>query len=115
MKAYKYYYNEEKKEINLVEYHVDDMYDFDHEPDVNLSDIPGHFVNYKDALNGVFEVNEKLRNRTCKLLKCKDCGKYFIMSDSEEYWFTSRDMTPPKRCINCRNKRKKERAEKNKE
>ena len=37
---------------------------------------------------------------------CKDCGGYFWLDDDGEEWFREKNMTPPKRCPECRKKRK---------
>ena len=47
---------------------------------------------------------------------CKDCGRAFAINKEEYKWFSSRELIPPKRCKQCRIKRKAQRAsEENKE
>lgn len=38
--------------------------------------------------------------------KCKDCGKEFYMDYSEVHFFAKKEFNLPKRCKECRNKRK---------
>ena len=38
---------------------------------------------------------------------CKDCQSIYSLGSNEIEWYTDRDMTPPKRCPTCREKRKK--------
>ncbi|KKL94355.1 hypothetical protein LCGC14_1865470 [marine sediment metagenome] len=45
-----------------------------------------------------------------KLLKCGDCGEMFTWSEREQEFYKEKDFTPPKRCKPCREKRKKDRA-----
>lgn len=42
---------------------------------------------------------------------CKDCGKHYILSESERDWFTEKGLKPPVRCKECRDKRKEKRNE----
>ena len=46
------------------------------------------------------------------ILKCKDCGAEFEVSDGEQTWYAEKGWELPKRCKACRelarNKRKKE-------
>jgi len=39
-------------------------------------------------------------------LKCLDCGATFVFSDGEQTFFWSKGLAPPKRCQECRLKRK---------
>lgn len=38
--------------------------------------------------------------------RCKDCGKWFIMSSVEENWYREKGYPIPKRCKICRKKNK---------
>ena len=40
-------------------------------------------------------------------LSCVDCRKSFIFESGEQKFFKMRGLTPPKRCPNCRSKRKR--------
>lgn len=42
---------------------------------------------------------------------CKDCGKHYILSESEIDWFIEKGLKPPVRCKECRYKRKEKRNE----
>ena len=38
-----------------------------------------------------------------KVMKCKQCGKYYYLSNSNIYWYKMKNFTVPKRCMACRN------------
>lgn len=48
-----------------------------------------------------------------KEIKCieKDCGQTFTMSEGEEQFFVDKGMYLPKRCPDCRSRRKRERED----
>ncbi len=41
-----------------------------------------------------------------KELVCADCKSTFIFEEGEQHFYKMRGLTPPKRCPNCRSKRK---------
>jgi hypothetical protein len=43
---------------------------------------------------------------TDKVLTCQDCGQTFTWSASEQRYYFSKRLSPPKRCIPCREQRK---------
>jgi len=46
---------------------------------------------------------DKLKDR---VLYCCDCGKSFIFSSGEQAYFQSKNLSQPKRCPECRKKRR---------
>jgi len=42
-----------------------------------------------------------------RTLKCIDCGEEFIFATGEQRYFEKRQLVEPKRCPECRQKRKK--------
>lgn len=46
-----------------------------------------------------------------RALVCRDCGKDFVFSASEQEFFASRAFEPPLRCPDCRASRKRQRTE----
>lgn len=44
-------------------------------------------------------------------IKCKDCGDIFIFTQKDQKFYEEHQFVPPKRCKNCRDKRKKERGD----
>jgi len=44
-----------------------------------------------------------------KILKCKICGSAFEWSADEQAFYADRKLVEPKRCQNCRTKRKTDR------
>lgn len=47
------------------------------------------------------------------VLKCKDCGEYYMITKSEYDWYKERNFTTPRRCYTCRTKRRREAKAKN--
>jgi hypothetical protein len=41
-----------------------------------------------------------------KKIICVDCGKEWIWEKSDQFYFYGRGLTPPKRCLECRAKRR---------
>ena len=39
--------------------------------------------------------------------RCKDCGKYFVITKAEWDWFKGRQLNVPKRCRSCRKNKNK--------
>ena len=39
------------------------------------------------------------------VLKCKDCGEEFVITEGEQKFYKERNLNLPKRCKNCRQKR----------
>jgi len=44
-----------------------------------------------------------------KILKCKICGNDFEWSEAEQAFYADRKLVEPKRCPDCRSKRKTDR------
>ena len=62
------------------------------------------FISRNKASAAVAMRNKKEFLDTIKV--CKDCGKHYILSESEVDWFTEKGLKPPVRCKECRGKRK---------
>lgn len=43
-----------------------------------------------------------------KTLSCMDCKADFLFSEGEQKFFTEKGFTPPKRCKDCRRKKREE-------
>lgn len=43
-----------------------------------------------------------------KDIKCASCGEYFIFTEGEQYFFSEKGFSEPKRCSGCRLKKKAE-------
>jgi hypothetical protein len=43
-----------------------------------------------------------------KFIQCKDCKKFFLITDEDTKWYTEHDLNVPKRCGDCRKRRKAE-------
>jgi CxxC-x17-CxxC domain-containing protein len=42
-------------------------------------------------------------------ITCSDCGAVFTFTESEQEFYASKELSPPKRCKNCRQARKAQR------
>ena len=49
-----------------------------------------------------------------KTIVCQDCGKKFEFSEREQEFYKEKGFSEPKRCKDCREKRKQEKANQNK-
>lgn len=65
---------------------------------------------YDSMLNLVSFTNNDI-NYMGKILKCKQCGEYYYMSNSNIYWYEKNKMSAPKRCKACRNINRKKKEE----
>jgi len=52
-------------------------------------------------------VNTQIGNLVAISIKCRDCGKDFVMGKREINWYSKRGWTLPKRCESCRKVRRK--------
>ena len=107
IKAYKYYYNEKEKLVELLEFLVKDQCDFSNEPETNFAEgVNAHNINHENALLACHKFNDDIARGKLMIQKCKDCGIYFLITKDEKEWFESRNLFVPKRCCKCRIKRK---------
>ncbi len=109
MKAYKLFYNEETKLTDYVEFEIANEFDFSNDPKTNIAETDGgHNIFLENVQQDVEEINRDIKEGRMKILKCKECGRYFYLPKKEEEWFADRGMASPKRCQFCRGKRKKQ-------
>ena len=110
MLAYKHYFNEQTNMIDLMEFEISNVYDFSNDPESNLCGEKGvHNCDYASSCASVENFNTAISNGTVKIIKCKDCGIYYPLYSDEVEWFEVRGLTSPKRCQDCREKKKKAR------
>lgn len=64
---------------------------------------------YDSMLNLVSFTNNDI-NYMGKILRCKQCGEYYYMSNSNIYWYEKNKMNLPKRCRSCRMRNKERRV-----
>ena len=43
---------------------------------------------------------------TRTVIKCKDCNKPFTLTEEHLQWYKDKGLEPPKRCAECRKKRR---------
>jgi len=53
--------------------------------------------------------NREIGKITAISITCKDCGTVFVMGNKEVNWYSDRGYPLPKRCPECRKKRKEAR------
>lgn len=53
-----------------------------------------------------------MEKTTTTTIECKDCKATFTMTEEEMKWYKDHDFELPKRCPDCRKKRKQERKTK---
>jgi DNA-directed RNA polymerase subunit RPC12/RpoP len=60
----------------------------------------------------IFSKMEELKKKTENLkdieLECSECGKKFIFTTGEQKFFMERSLSKPRRCPDCRQRRKAE-------
>ena len=61
---------------------------------------------YDNTLN-IVDIANIGTNCFGKILKCKQCGEYYYVSNFNIYWYKKNKMNPPKRCKSCRNANRK--------
>lgn len=113
-KGYGLYYDEEKREVAVRGFDVGNGsshnlsgYDFSHVNETNLYDGKNGFNPERWREEKVAkEINDDLAAGRWLIHKCKDCGDYFLISEDEQIWFEDRNMSYPRRCRLCRDKRK---------
>ncbi len=107
MKAFKLRYDEKTNRLYYVDFTVKNEFDFSNEPETNLYDAEnGHNIHEDSFMKDLNEMNEEIANDLTKIIKCKDCSKYFILPKLEIEWFNDHDLNLPKRCPKCRSIRK---------
>lgn len=52
--------------------------------------------------------NQSIMRFEDKTLKCKDCGNDFTFTGGEQAFFAKNNFTEPKRCPDCRRKKKEQ-------
>lgn len=107
MKAYREIWDEENNRFDYIAFEIKHEFDFDSAPETNLYDSENVYkLEEKYMIKGVMKDNERLRSGEYKVIKCKDCGKYFILTLDEKIWFEDRGLSAPRRCQRCRGKRR---------
>lgn len=73
---------------------------------LSLNQLANKIYIYADSpINNAIESIDSLNE---DIVKCKECGKYFLIQYNERLWYTQRDLSIPKRCPHCRKTRNKE-------
>lgn len=86
----------EKRQIELL---IDNL-----EDRKNCSVYPSEYANLDFVIDELYKILVLDNGEICK-----DCGKSFVLSESEFKFFTNNNLFLPKRCSDCREKRKEKR------
>lgn len=116
MKAFKFDFDGTK--FVKISFDVAHKYDFSNELDTLLADTRTHHncceasvdrsvASLNSSLCKEFTGDNKLTDIIVR--RCKDCGKYFILSYEEYLWFTRRGLKTPAHCNLCRGKKRSRR------
>ena len=60
----------------------------------------------EEAKNNAKDLNEKLKTKELRVLKCKDCGVLFSVTREEADWYLDHGYSLPRRCKECRKNKK---------
>lgn len=86
---------------------------------VNEEDSSGksNLVGENDGLTSICVNNSQMANLMCwnaniqhaegnvSVVRCRECGLYFIVTKKDMAWYEEKKLDPPKRCICCRRAR----------
>lgn len=62
-----------------------------------------------DFMNSIAnKYNEEVAEGKSYILSCKDCGEYIFINEKEAKWYKDHGYDIPKRCKDCRQKRKEQ-------
>lgn len=73
------------------------------EPESYLMNEGIEYVDWGHSYDRLLETANNNINLLGKVMKCKQCGKYYYISHSNIYWYKANKMNVPKRCRACRN------------
>ena len=63
---------------------------------------------YQGIERSADKYTDEIREGRGYIFKCKDCGEYILITESEAKWYTDHEYAVPKRCRDCRQKRKEQ-------
>ena len=108
MKLYKYAYDEKAKKLDIVEFEGRHEFDYSNDPGTNFYEsIHSYTAIFENAKRFVDEYNALVAEGKSRIIKCKECGIFVLQSEGEMKWFKDRGLTPPKRCPDCIDRRKR--------
>ena len=109
MKGYKILYNEETGSFYSKEFAMINESDFSHEPETNVYDYRNTHIIFEELNIELVEgLNQEIKDGELEVIKCKDCGNFFLIDKDEKEWYTNKGLNIPKRCGICRDNRKEE-------
>ena len=93
--SYTMNYDPERTQFVAVEWSKSNIYGFDE-----------HIQTLEYARRYAEECNYILTKGGAEVIQCKDCGRYYVLFNSEKDWFVNRELHIPKRCPTCRRARR---------
>ena len=61
---------------------------------------------YTEADSNLDNIREGLASINEDIIRCKDCGNYFLLGYREKCWYADKGLVAPKRCPSCRKSKK---------
>jgi len=111
MKCYKAQYEEGTRQFKVSECEVEG----DTVPKNNHNDTVLYFKNEAQAQKVADKINKAVAEDKANVVKCKTCGKFFLVDEREKEWMQSQGFEMPKNCLTCRRKKRTEKNNTNKQ
>ena len=107
--------NDRYTEVRILDdYHCKEHYDFWNVRDILTPSKSAMLINkeanciYTEADSNLDNIREGLASINEDIIRCKDCGNYFLLGHNEKCWYAAKGLVTPKRCPSCRKSKKKE-------
>lgn len=112
MTTYTTFYNEKTRQFDIAE---ENCLAKDAKPASEYGQVEvSHFKSRGLAEVSIYMNNSRLKNGEIKMIKCKDCKKWFLLTKKSAEFYAEKGLKLPARCKRCRDERKKQ-AEEGKE
>lgn len=107
--------NDRYTEVKIMDdYHCREHYDFWNVRGILTPSKSAMLINkeanyiYTEADSNLDNIREGLASINEDIIRCKDCGNYFLLGYNEKCWYADKGLVAPKRCLSCRKSKKKE-------
>ena len=107
--------NDRYTEVKIMDdCHYKEHYDFWNVRGILTSSKSAMLINkeanyiYTEADSELDNIREELASINEDIIRCKDCGNYFLLGHNEKCWYADKGLVAPKRCPSCRKSKKKE-------
>ena len=106
--------NDRYTEVKIMDdCHYKEHYDFWNVRGILTSSKSAMLINkeanyiYTEADSNLDNIREGLASINEDIIRCKDCGNYFLLGHNEKCWYADKGLIAPKRCPSCRKSKKK--------